>query len=86
MDFKDKDWQVNRTMDQLERLAKSIDRCLNCGVENLVVDADNDMIVCCQCGATWESLESYLDEKAHIMTKTDLLAEEVSHNTNKEGS
>ena len=48
----------------------SIDKCLNCGASDLLVDEDNDMITCHQCGATWESIESYHDEKSDIMTNT----------------
>ena len=44
----------------------SIDKCLNCGASDLLVDEDNDMITCHQCGATWESIESYHDEKSEF--------------------
>ena len=70
MDFKDKEWQVNRIMDQLGRAAK-ITKCLNCGATDLNIDEDNDMITCLQCGSTWESFESYLDEMSHITNESD---------------
>ena len=36
--------------------------CPNCGADALVIDRDDDMVSCSHCGATWESIDSFIVE------------------------